>query len=329
MSDHEPARFVVGTGRCGSTLLSRMLDEHPAIVSLYEVFTGLDWGRRFVDGEVSGEFVADLLATPQAVIDTVVGRGHDVEEVTYPFDRPGARYRRGDPMPWLAVSTLGRLTEDVDALLDDTLDWLRERPDGPIAAHYRALFARLAQDAGGTVWVERSGSSVDYVADLVRLFPDARFVHLHRDGAEVALSMQQHAPYRLAVQIWAGLLPDGVDPADEDAVVEGWLATTPPAELFGRYWSSQIEAGVPVLQQLGDRVLHVNFEAMCAAPANTMGAITDHLGVPADPTFPARAAALVRGVPPARAPRLDPAQRAALDAACATGRTLLAEVLLD
>jgi len=30
---NEVDRFIVGTGRCGSTLLSRMIGEHPAVVN--------------------------------------------------------------------------------------------------------------------------------------------------------------------------------------------------------------------------------------------------------------------------------------------------------
>ena len=31
-------RFIVGTGRCGSTLLSRMLAENPTTLSVFEFF---------------------------------------------------------------------------------------------------------------------------------------------------------------------------------------------------------------------------------------------------------------------------------------------------
>ena len=43
-------RFIVGTGRCGSTLLSRMLACHPAVCSIFEFFNGLDFDG---DGHVS------------------------------------------------------------------------------------------------------------------------------------------------------------------------------------------------------------------------------------------------------------------------------------
>ena len=324
-----PPRFVVGTGRCGSTLLSRMLAEHPQVVSLHEVFTGLDWGRRFADGDHTGAEVADILATPNQVTRDALSRGYDAEEITYPF-RTTDRYTRADPVPWVLVSTLAYLSDDPDALFDRTVAWLGERGPAPIADQYRALFDWWAAGVGRPAWIERSGSSVDYLADLARLFPDARFVHLHRSGPEVALSMRNHALYRLAVQLTYGVVPDGVDPADDspegaDRLVRAWLEGRPPVELYGRYWSDQVVRGCAAAAELGpDRLRTVAFEDLVAEPARLLAELARFFDLPRDPGFPDRAAALVHGVPPARAPDLSPDEREALEAACRPGRDALA-----
>jgi putative sulfotransferase len=322
-------RFVVGTGRCGSTLVSKMLAEHCEVVSLHEVFTGLDWSRRFAPGSFTGAEVADLLATPNPVTHDALSRGYDAEEITYPF-RPTDRYTRNDPLPWILVSTLAYLSEDPDALFHRTMAWLRSRGPAPLSRHYRALFEWWAGRAGGSVWIERSGSSVDYLADLRRLFPDARFVHLHRAGEEVALSMRNHALYRLAVQLTYGVLPDGIDPDDDspegrDRLVRAWLEGTPPVELYGRYWSDQMERGCAAAAELPpERLLTVSFEALAADPEPHLARIAEFFELPEDPGFARRAARMVRGVPPARAPGLPAGERAALEAACARGRQALA-----
>jgi len=207
--------------------------------------------------------------------------------------------------------------------------WLRARGTAAIADHYRALFGWWAESAGRSAWIERSGSSVDYLVDLARLFPDARVVHIHRDGHEVALSMRNHALYRLAVQVYYGVVPDGIDPGDEspegvDRLVRAWLDGTPPVELYGRYWAEQMERGCKAATTLGpDRVLTVAFEALVARPAATIGRILDFFELSPDVDAVARAAALVRGVPPARAGTLATADRERLDVACRPGAAAL------
>jgi putative sulfotransferase len=305
-----------------------MLAEHPDVVSLHEVFTGLDWGRRFASGDHTGAEVADLLSTPDPVTREALSRGYDAEEITYPF-RPGDRYTRDDPLPWVLVSTLAYLTDDPDHLFDRTMAWLRERPTATMSEHYRSLFDWWASGAGGSAWIERSGSSVEYLGDLAALFPDARFVHLHRDGREVALSMRRHAMYRLAVQLTYGVIPDGIDPADEspegtDRLITAWLEATPPVELYGRYWSDQMERGCAAAAELGpDRLLTVSFEDLVVAPVEQVGRMREFFDLRPDAGFADRAGALVHGVPPARFGDLDADQSAALLRSCERGEAAL------
>ncbi len=80
-------RFIVGTGRCGSTLLSRMIALHPAVLSVFEFFNGLDVTRRFSPEAVSGAEIAALVAAEQPFLTAVMRRGYAVPEVIYPFDR--------------------------------------------------------------------------------------------------------------------------------------------------------------------------------------------------------------------------------------------------
>ena len=100
-------RFVVGSGRCGSTLLSRMLDLHPEVTSIFEFFNGLDVTRRFAPS-LGGAELAELLSAEQAVVTAALRRGHTAEEVVYPFGREGARYRVEDALPWLCVAMAPR-----------------------------------------------------------------------------------------------------------------------------------------------------------------------------------------------------------------------------
>ena len=131
-------RFIVGSGRCGSTLLSRMLAEHPSVTSLFEFFNGMDAGRRFAPEPISGATLAELVAAEQPFVTAVLRRGYEVAEITYPFER--GRHRRDEPLPWILVSMLPRLADDPDALFDEVMARVEAHPSQPAVAHHRMLF---------------------------------------------------------------------------------------------------------------------------------------------------------------------------------------------
>src|SRR5437899_860494 len=72
-------------------------------------------------------------------------------------------------------------------------------PRRPAARQYQALFGHLAGRLGRPVVVERSAASLHLIGLLREQFPAARFVHLHRDGPDCALSMSHHPIFRRAV----------------------------------------------------------------------------------------------------------------------------------
>jgi len=328
-------RFVVGTGRCGSTLLSRMLAENRNVLSVFEFFTGLDMTKRFGSEPVDGPVLAALIGQEHPFVTMVLSRGYEVEEITYPFG-PSSRYQPSDHLPWVLVSTLPRLTDDPDALFDETLAFATTLPRQPLAQHYRQLFVWWGERLGKSCWVERSGSSIDYVGGLHELYSNARFVHLHRDGPETSLSMREHAAYRLAISLLYQLPAEGapsidslraVDPgiaADASDSISRMLASSPPVEYFGRYWSQELVNGFAALPKLrGDQLLAVSFEDLVSSSVETLRAIGDYLALPADDGWVERGAALVRGVPPARFGTLSPDEQASLSDACAEGMRLL------
>jgi len=323
-------RFIVGTGRCGSTLLSRMLALHPDVCSIFEFFTGLDWGSRFAAGPVSGPAFAELIARPQPVIDAVLRRGYAVEEVSYPFGR--GRYARGDTMPWILVSMLPRLSDEPDRWFDEVMEFAKALPTQPLRAHYPQLFGWLAARSGRSHPIERSGSSIDYLASLHGLFPDARFLQIHRDGREVALSMREHHAYRVPISLMydapvdSGRRPSELGPIDfaapprKDDPISQILASRPPVAAFGRYWSDQVMRGHQALAQIHPaRYFEMRFEDLIAQPREVLGAIASFFELPADDAWIPRGAALVRGVPPARLGSLAREEHAALDEACRPG----------
>ena len=328
-------RFIVGTGRCGSTLLSRMLAESPEVASLFEFFNGLEMGRRFGDDPADGEEFAWLISQKHPFVTMVLSRGYEVPEIIYPFS-PGSRFQKGEGLPWIAVSALPRLSDDPDGLYDETLAFAKGLPKRHLREQYRALFDWWTARTGRRVWIERSGSSIDYVESLNRFFPRGRFLHIHRDGREAALSMRDHHAFRLAVSLMTqhqtegrtiaqlGSLETGQAPDDADPISQ-MLKGRPDAVHFGRFWSGQLMRGYRAVRLLdADQYAELRFEDLLARPEEELARIAHFFELDPDADgWRDRAAALVGRLPSLRHEALEPEERQRLEDACAPGNILL------
>jgi len=328
-------RFIVGTGRCGSTLLSKMLRANDAVTSLFEYFNGLDGARRFSREPLSGASFTEMLGAVHPFLAMVLERGYPVSEVTYPLDAPETRFGRAGGVPWILGTTIPELgVEDPDAFYDELCAFTRSLPPRPAAEQHLALFTWLTQRLGKRVWVERAGAAIDYVGELAAIFPDARFLHLHRAGEEAALSMREHHAFRLAIML-AYRLPaeTGRSQAALDRFAQGeaadeigqLLESRPPVEYFGRWWTDQVLRGFRALAGLdAHQYCEVRFEDLLARPQQVLAEIADFLALP-DPhgSWRDRAAALVHGMPPSRAVELPASERKTLAQACRPGNLLL------
>ena len=202
-----PPVFVLSTGRCGSTMVSKLLNLHPRILSLSELyaFTGL---TAFAGKRRSGEWMWDLLS--QQRNHTRVMLQGNLEELLYPFDTPGARFTRAD-VPPIMCATIPHLTPDHDAFFDEIEPAVRSLPTQSPSQQYRDIFDWLCSRFGRVAWVERSGTSLMSASVLLKHFPDARVIHVYRDGRDVALSMSRHYLFRVLVASLTGLRMGSVD----------------------------------------------------------------------------------------------------------------------
>ena len=332
MSESPKARFVVGTSRCGSTLLSRMLSQNERALSVFEFFSGIDSFFRFRTDPVAGDELAARLSEDHPMLTMVLKRGHDVPEVVYPFGAPGMRYDRGDRIPWTLAIALARISDTPDALFDEMLAFASSRPVQKLSVHYREILEFLTQRTGKSFWIERSGSSIEFIGVFKEFFPEARFVHLHRDGREAALSMREYTVLRLAVAVMNGLLGDheyshdgleALERRDPEAI-DRMIASRPPIELFGRYWSQQIEDGAKAREGLDPSdIFDVRFEDLVTKPEPTLRDIADFLEIERDGGWMEAAVGLVKGLPPTRFESLTVDEQRRLEAACRPAMELL------
>ena len=325
MTGSAPARFIVGTGRCGSTLLSRMLATNTRLLNVFELFSGIPQEFRFRPGPVDGAVLAARLRLDHPMLTMVMKRGGEVPEVVYPFADPTSRYALGDPVPWALAIAIPRISDAPDRLFDELMTYVESRGEAALSVHYRAIFDWLVERTGKAGWIERSGTSIDTLGELHQMFPDARFVHIHRDGREAALSMREYAVLRVAVAVMNGLAGEieytheGLTALERSRPgrIDELLAARPPIELYGAYWREQIERGYAARARLDPAiVLDLRFEDLVTEPRQVLGAISEFFELPASPGWLERAAKLSRGMPRLRLPELAADERSRLEAAC-------------
>lgn len=143
-----PFVFIVGCPRSGTTLLHRLVDAHPQLAVVHETL----WIPKFYERRIG--LTDDGLVAPELT------------------DRLLEHRRFGQ---------LGIEAEELHALG-------REYLGAPFAELVTALFDRYAAARGKPIAGDKSPGYVRSIPVLHALWPQARFVHLIRDGRDVCLS---------------------------------------------------------------------------------------------------------------------------------------------
>jgi len=182
------------------------------------------------------------------------------------------------------------------------------------------------------------------VHQLHALFPDARFVHIYRDGPDCALSMSRHLGFRREVLLIAAMRitrqasaeeAQAALPAEFAGLIAppfdmGRLMTFPiPLEVFGgQVWSRMIQAGVAALDGLPPgRWTGLKYENLLNDAEAELSRLAAFIGVPAAPQWLRSARDLIQpGRAGAAAAQLDPAALASLRAACEPGTRAIADL---
>ena len=336
-----PPVFIVNSGRCGSTMLSEALKRHPRILSLSEFFANFHAYGWYRHPTRTGDQMWRLYSRPTMVLRRILeGRPG---EVLYAFDAPGARFNR-DNLPPVMQTALPHLTDRHETLYDELESVVRSQPRQAPALHFRHLFAWLCERFGKDVWVERSGGSSAWAFRLLGTFPEARLIHLYRDGREVALSMSRHPAFRETVRYWRRWRSLGLDmrviltdvrPAKRSAFARFALGVLmehvrwrprdePRIEEFGHMWSLLVEIADRALAQLPpDRALNVRFEDVQADPEGELRRLVRFIGPDLEDEDWLREVSSIPRPTSSRFARLGVAEQAALTEACRPGLDLL------
>jgi putative sulfotransferase len=301
-------------------MLSNMLREHPKVLSLSEFFaflvdSGTRLTRTFSPGPMDGREFWGIVAAFNPV--TGFGYRHRVpcDEQLYPFESAAARFSSQTGVPAISITTLPHLTNNHDALFGILEGEVTTWPQATTSEHYRRLFGWLARHFGKQLWVERSGAALHMLDHILATFPEARFVHLARDGRDAAISMQGHLGMRLYFVMSSIAQYLGADPLEsgdrthvdrvpeelrrflpEHFDAEAFRAFRMPLPLCAAYWSFQVEHGLKELSKVpASRLLTLCYEDFFSDPKRQLDTLAAFLGDEfVDEEWSTRCAATVR-----------------------------------
>ena len=160
-----------------------------------------------------------------------------------------ARRHRGTVDPATFVDDLRRLPTLAEWSLSADAVASRLRPGMSTGEAIAAVFETYAAERGKPRWGDKTPLYMQHLPLLEQLFPDARFVHLIRDGRDAALSFLS--------------VPEGI-------MTEGWGHSRDAAG-FASQWATEVRAA----RALGDRVgpgryLELRYEALVVDPASAL-----------------------------------------------------------
>ena len=330
--------LVLSTGRCGSTMLSDILNTHPEVLSLSEFFASVGM-KALVRKRLDGKAMWEIWRRHSLGLKVMLAGGRD--RVQYPFDTPQAQFSPHD-IPSLLCTTLPHLTPDFESLYDELEPVMQARPKTALADQHRFLFDWLRERLGRRVWVERSGGSLLFGRILTRLFPKARVVHIYRDGRDTALSMSQHPAFRAGPALAQRLRRLGVDMYGGDPLrpfgaftllilglvnVKKLAQQAAGPEACGDMWSLMILSSQAYLSTLSsDQLFSLCYEDVLQSPHEKIRELIDFIDPSlADDAWLDEAARIPRPNPP-KYLSLDPETQRRLTRACAPGLEALGYV---
>lgn len=306
--------FVLGPGRCGSTMLSNTLKTHPDILSLSEFFA-MQGTRGLLPGKLSGAAYWKRLSSQTKSVRLMMTPENAPNEFLY---RAGMGRFPIDNVPPVLASTLPHLSDDPDALFDELAKSIPSQPRQTVECHHAMLFERLKELCGGQVWIERTGMSIMYARLLPQLFPKAKYVMMYRDGRDVALSFQAFKPIRPMIWNWKWSRRTGPSLLNLDypsgrsrylriaerffgppPLVKWMLNTPPPLRTCAEFWSQATLQSLPEFDLIpANQRTFLRFEALTQNPNAELTRLLRFLDIEADPAWLKQAVTIPKRLAP-------------------------------
>jgi hypothetical protein len=265
----------------------------------------------FAHGAIDGRELWNLLSRPSADLASLL-RQVDIPEI---LARQNASKEKLALSPPLLLITLPHVHSHPSKLLAEICDEVLTYPRAPVAQQFSRLFRWLCVHLQRTLWIERSGSSLEYVERLISSFANACFIHIVRDGRQCAYSMSKHPFFRVKLARLLTRLPA--------LSIARCLEYEVPVDRFGTYWSALMLKQARALHRLGSRVLLLRYEDLTDDPARELSRVARFMVLPESPTewlAIARERVVCPSTPLAGLPALE---RLKLERACLPGMRVL------
>lgn len=245
--------FVIGLPRTGTTFIHNALAQHPGLrcPNLWELRNPA--GPR---DPTTYEAAADAA---QAYVEWYYASAPRMR-IVHPMDA-----RRPDECQRLLSAAFRTPIYWLRHRVPGYADWLERQDLTPAYAYHRAQLQHILWRIPGAVPVLKDPFHIWFLPALVRAYPEARFVHLHRDPAVSVPSTCSLS------EICRGATSDRVDRRE-----------------VGRFWLARIERALARLPEVrrehlaGKDVLDIRYPELTGDRLGTIARICDFIGVPLD-----------------------------------------------
>jgi hypothetical protein len=232
--------FLMGSGRSGTTVLFHHLSSHPQLCWFSNYSNHLNWipmmpvTQRILKAGASGSRLAgDSQSNEGRKFSVRPAEGKKLyKKVGLPSDR--------------------KYTED---------DY-----DPVTAARFRKLIWRHIYWSGKPRFITKDTANVQRARLLNKLFPDALYIHLIRDGRAVTNSMIKKNWLPVLDLWWTG-----------DKAIDHVHEYEDPVELMGLHWKYNVEEMLQLGELVGPRYKEVRYEDLVQNVRGTISEVMDFL----------------------------------------------------
>jgi len=242
--------FIIGSGRSGTTVLYNLLAGHPQLCwfsnlsDRYPRVPLLPVAHRLLDVPLLGERIRQNIIASN--------RG-------FPNIRP---------------VEAERIYHRHCGFIENRESTLADR-DAAVEARFRAQIEKHLCGTGRPRFMTKQTANNQRIAVMMAMFPDARVVHIIRDGRAVASSLYHVRWWRDIPIWWYG----GKKAADWEA--EG----REPIGLCAQQWLRDTAACQSQAAVLGERYLEIRYEDLVADVHGTVRRILQHSDLPIDQRY--------------------------------------------